>query len=216
MAGRHIRLAEPQRRPAGGQPCRRMVPPRPHPCIDGSPHRGPRRLPAPGRIRRGGRDGGGGVHRRGHSGRRIFRPRPAPGEPGPCRRCRARRVRRQCGRRSLGRDARRTGAGGLWGRTGPGHRSGCCDARRACAGGIMGGLCSASYAGRLASRAGRTPWSAAPPRLPPTTRACSTVCSSAPVGCAFFFKTPRGTDSSRCPFGPVLEHTLRVAACQFD
>ena len=28
--------------------------------------------------------------------------------------------------------------------------------------------------------------------------------------------TPRGTAASRCPFGPVLEHTLRVAACQFD
>ena len=26
----------------------------------------------------------------------------------------------------------------------------------------------------------------------------------------------RGTASSRCPFGPVLEHTLRVAACRLD
>ena len=28
--------------------------------------------------------------------------------------------------------------------------------------------------------------------------------------------TPRGTASSRCPFGPALEHTLRVAVRQFD
>ena len=48
------------------------------------------------------------------------------------------------------------------------------------------------YEGWLASRAGRIPRSAAPPRLPPTTRTCSTVCSSAPVGCASFPLDPQG------------------------
>ena len=58
----------------------------------------------------------------------------------------------------------------------------------------------------------KTPWPAAPPRVPPTTRACSTFCSSAPVGCVISPLTPWGTASSRCPFGPVLEHTLRFPA----